>query len=251
MIQIQWRELPISEPSLYVLFWRLALEMEKPDAWSKAILRSYSTEHRRLKGEYPHELTLSCFMKYQSNGKFSALIAIVPLDLTCDYCENKRILGWRVVIPCDEIIPSTWRISARQTVQSPSSFPNTPIMPVHSVFKPGNTALISGAASGVGLAVAKLCHKRGMGVALVDRNTEALSQASSAFKDGKAQTYVMDVSKIDEWHDLRVKVEMDFGQVNFLMLNAGIGLKSGWEDVDYFHKVLLLISSLIFLSHTH
>ena len=47
----------------------------------------------------------------------------------------------------------------------------------------------------------------------------------------------MDVSKLDEWSDLRVKVEMDFGLVQFLMLNAGIGLKSGWEDVEYFQKV--------------
>lgn len=47
----------------------------------------------------------------------------------------------------------------------------------------------------------------------------------------------MDVSKIDEWSDLRAKVEMDFGQVNLLMLNAGIGTKSGWEDVGYFHTV--------------
>jgi len=44
-------------------------------------------------------------------------------------------------------------------------------------------------------------------------------------------------ARIDEWSDLRAKVEMDFGQMNFLMLNAGIGLKSGWEDVAYFHKV--------------
>lgn len=50
----------------------------------------------------------------------------------------------------------------------------------------------------------------------------------------------MDVSKIDEWSDLRSKVEMNFGQVNFLMLNAGIGVKSGWDDVEYFHTVWLL-----------
>lgn len=81
-----------------------------------------------------------------------------------------------------------------------------------------------------------------MNLALVDRNSEALSEARSQFNDGSdTKTYAMDVSKIDEWSDLRAKVEMDFGQVSFLMLNAGIGLKSGWEDTDYFQKVRLPI----------
>ena len=116
--------------------------------------------------------------------------------------------------------------------------PSEPTMPLHPVFKAGNTALITGAASGIGLAVAKLCHKHGMKLALVDRNTETLAQAHAEFNNApNVRTYSMDVSKLDEWTDLRVKVEMDFGQVQFLMLNAGIGLKSGWEDVEYFHKV--------------
>ena len=78
-----------------------------------------------------------------------------------------------------------------------------------------------------------------MKLALVDRNTQALSEARSQFDNNAnpARTYAMDVSKIDEWSDLRAKVEMDLGQVGFLMLNAGIGPKSGWEDTEYFHKV--------------
>ena len=77
-----------------------------------------------------------------------------------------------------------------------------------------------------------------MSVVLVDRNTEALDKARSQFNNGgPTKTFAVDVSKLDEWSDLRVKVEMDFGQVSFLMLNAGISLNSGWEDTEYFHKV--------------
>jgi NAD(P)-dependent dehydrogenase (short-subunit alcohol dehydrogenase family) len=46
-----------------------------------------------------------------------------------------------------------------------------------AVFAPGSTALITGGASGVGLAIAKLCRSKGMKLLLVDRNAEARDQA--------------------------------------------------------------------------
>lgn len=47
----------------------------------------------------------------------------------------------------------------------------------------------------------------------------------------------MDVADIEQWKDLRVKVEMDFGLVGFVMLNAGTMAKSGWDDSKYFQQV--------------
>lgn len=81
-------------------------------------------------------------------------------------------------------------------------------MTPHFVFKAGNTALITGAASGIGLAVAKLCRSHGMKLALVDNNTQNLSQATGLLKDGsEIETYAMDVGDIDEWKDLKTKVD--------------------------------------------
>ena len=78
-----------------------------------------------------------------------------------------------------------------------------------------------------------------MNLALIDNNAANLSKAKESFQHGsETETYTMDVSKIDEWKDLKGKIEKKFKSVDFVMLNAGIGLKSGWEDVEYFHKVI-------------
>lgn len=77
-----------------------------------------------------------------------------------------------------------------------------------------------------------------MKLALVDISAENLSKAKHSLSSGVlTETYARDVSKLDQWQDLKSSVEQSFGGVDFLMLNAGIGLKGGWEDTDYFHKV--------------
>jgi len=109
-----------------------------------------------------------------------------------------------------------------------------------SVFAKNNTALITGGASGVGLAVATLCRKHGMKLAIVDNNADYLAKAKESLGDkgsDDVETYQVDVSQIDQWKSLKEKVQQKFKTVDFLMLNAGIGLKGGWEDADYFKKV--------------
>ena len=122
-----------------------------------------------------------------------------------------------------------------------------------AAFKAGNVALITGAASGIGLAVAKLCRKHGMKLALVDKNIMALPPTKEFFGKDQIQTetFPVDVSDPNEWRHLRSKVESVFGRVDFLMLNAGIMAKGEWEDMMYFQKVNLAYGDTISTAFIH
>jgi short-subunit dehydrogenase involved in D-alanine esterification of teichoic acids len=77
------------------------------------------------------------------------------------------------------------------------------------VFKSGNTALITGGASGIGFALATKCAGYGMNVIICDNNRSNLVSAKSAIK-GKVETVEMDVSKVEDFGKLKDKVEKDF-----------------------------------------
>lgn len=119
-------------------------------------------------------------------------------------------------------------------------------MSASAVFASGSTALISGGASGVGLAMGKLCHSKGMNVLLVDRNTDALESARLEIagegvseSEPRVVTSVADVSRPEDWEALKGSALAKFGSIEFLALNAGIGLRGTWGDADYFRKVCI------------
>lgn len=107
-----------------------------------------------------------------------------------------------------------------------------------SVFRPGATALITGGASGVGLAVAQLCASHGMSLILVDNNAEALAAAKSALPaDAKVEFHTLDVSSAGAWTDLKTRLESAGRTLDFLHLNAGIGRNGTWTDAGYFADI--------------
>lgn len=77
------------------------------------------------------------------------------------------------------------------------------------VFKKGGVALITGGASGIGLALAKKCQGHGMRVLIADKNAEALALAKESLGDVTALE--ADVSWVEDWQSLRAVVERDFG----------------------------------------
>lgn len=65
----------------------------------------------------------------------------------------------------------------------------------HPAIEPGNAAVITGGASGIGLAAAKQFSAAGMNVCLADLNEEALSAAKSlCIAGGEIETWATDVA---------------------------------------------------------
>ena len=102
---------------------------------------------------------------------------------------------------------------------------------------PGNLAVVTGAAGGIGLAAARAFAAAGMRVVLVDRSGEAL-EAAAAGIDG-AIAHTMDVSDRAAMHALAGRIVAEHGTVALLMNNAGIGAGGDvFADADIWDAVL-------------
>ncbi len=93
---------------------------------------------------------------------------------------------------------------------------------------PNNVAVITGGASGIGLAAAMRFAALGMKVCIADlgtnRLTEAEAKISSVAPGGAANVMVrnVDVSRIEDMSGLEIAVRERFGGADILMNNAGI-----------------------------
>jgi len=117
----------------------------------------------------------------------------------------------------------------------------SPALP--SVFSPGNVALVTGAASGIGLAAARRFAALGMKLVMVDLGGEALDRAAAEIAPLAASDVLAaatDVSDRAQLQRLHAEVERRFGGVSVLMNNAGVGNNPGlpWENGDAWQKLL-------------
>jgi NAD(P)-dependent dehydrogenase (short-subunit alcohol dehydrogenase family) len=97
----------------------------------------------------------------------------------------------------------------------------------------GKVAVVTGAASGIGRALAERCAKARMKVVLADIEEPALMQTSRDLAAQGAQTLAVptDVSQAGEVESLARKAFETYSAVHLLCNNAGVGGgKSAWES---------------------
>jgi NADP-dependent 3-hydroxy acid dehydrogenase YdfG len=96
-------------------------------------------------------------------------------------------------------------------------------------------AVITGAASGIGLGIARRAVKESMKVVLADIEKDALNQAEEELKSSGAEviSVVTNVSKIENIEKLAQKTIETFGEVHLLCNNAGVAAPGVfWESIS-------------------
>jgi NAD(P)-dependent dehydrogenase (short-subunit alcohol dehydrogenase family) len=132
----------------------------------------------------------------------------------------------------------------------------------HAAMSPNNVAVITGGASGIGLAAAMRFARLGMKVCIADLGTNRLAEAetklASAAPDGADNIMVaaVDVSRADDVSRLENTVRQRFGGTDILMNNAGIqpgstifGPAENWQRVFAVNLWGVIHGTQIFAPH--
>lgn len=132
---------------------------------------------------------------------------------------------------------------------TPPAVAAAPVVPeaLVDVLRPGGVAVVTGAASGIGLSAARRFASLGMRVVLADLPGERLAGAArevaalSPSGNGDAEVFAeaTDVARLEEVQRLERVVVERFGGVDVLMNNAGIGKKTdAFGPLDAWAEVL-------------
>nr|WP_321981237.1 SDR family NAD(P)-dependent oxidoreductase [uncultured Cohaesibacter sp.] len=107
-----------------------------------------------------------------------------------------------------------------------------------TIIAAGNVAVITGAAAGLGAALARSLSQQGMKLALFDCNEEALTSLASTLQTETLIVFgnAADRNDLRRFHSATIE---RFGAVQLLVNNVGMGKKAGpWDSPEDWQQVL-------------
>ena len=114
----------------------------------------------------------------------------------------------------------------------------------------GKTCLVTGAARGIGAAIARAFAEEGAQVVMIDVLEEELRGAA----DSLGQTAVLhDVADEEGWRNIVVRLERDFGRLDVLVNNAGFGWLKNITDtsLEEWRRLMAVNVDGVFLGMKH
>ena len=119
----------------------------------------------------------------------------------------------------------------------------------------GKVALITGAASGIGLSTAEIFAAEGARVVVTDISPEALDRAAQTITaaGGDVLARTLDVSSPESWERVVADVLAERGTIDILVNNAGIAIPKGIleAELEDWNKVLAINATGTWLGMKH
>jgi len=119
----------------------------------------------------------------------------------------------------------------------------------------GKVALVSGSATGIGEATARLFAQEGAKVVVADVNEQRGKEVAADIKKegGEAHFIRLDVTSEENWEQAMKETVAKYGKINICVNNAGISLANDVEDttLDEWNRIMSVDSTGVFLGTKH
>jgi 3-hydroxybutyrate dehydrogenase len=100
----------------------------------------------------------------------------------------------------------------------------------------GKVAVVTGAASGIGLEIARAFHREGAKVVIADLNEAGATAAAAELSGDDAIGVAMDVTSEEAVEAGMAKAVSAFGRIDVLVSNARIQIVAPMEHFDFAHE---------------